>query len=128
MDRSSAAFRLLEYCIRPFVRGNWFGCSLQKNLGFPQPIMKSTKVLMATPQGRRLGYHTTEQVSNQEPQDSRPCVLTTTLLGGSLVWLFSPAWDAVKLTMPGGWLHLSFRCRRPYQFRSDDGSCSRTNA
>ena len=37
---------------------------------------------MATPQGRRLGYHTPEQVSNQEPPDSRPCVLTTTLLGG----------------------------------------------
>ena len=33
---------------------------------------------MATPQGRRLGYHTPEQVSNQEPPDSRPCVLTTT--------------------------------------------------
>ena len=37
---------------------------------------------MATPQGRRLGYHTPEQVWNQEPPDSRPCVLTTTLLGG----------------------------------------------
>ena len=33
---------------------------------------------------------------------------------GSLVWLFSPAWDAVKLTLPGGWLHLSFRGHRPY--------------
>ena len=28
---------------------------------------------------------------------------------GSLVWLFSPAWDAVKLILPGCWLHLSFR-------------------
>ena len=37
---------------------------------------------MATPQGRRLGYHAPEQVSNQEPPDSRPCVITTTLLGG----------------------------------------------
>ena len=37
---------------------------------------------MTTLQGRRLGYHTTEQVSNQEPPDSRPCVLTTTLSGG----------------------------------------------
>ena len=27
---------------------------------------------MATPQGRRLGYHTPEQVSNPEPPDSRP--------------------------------------------------------
>ena len=36
---------------------------------------------MATPQGRRLGYHTPKQVSKQEPPDSRPCVLTTTLLG-----------------------------------------------
>ena len=39
-------------------------------------------------------------------------------------FLFSPAWDAVKLTLPGGWLHLSFRGHRPYRFRSDDGSCS----
>ena len=38
---------------------------------------------MATPQGRSLGYHTPEQVSNQEFPDSRPFVLvTTTLLGG----------------------------------------------
>ena len=37
---------------------------------------------MATPQGRYLGYHTLEQVSNQEAPDSRPCMLTTTLLGG----------------------------------------------
>ena len=46
----------------------------------------------ATPhvQGRRRlgpGYHTSEQVSNQEPPDSRPsaCVLTTTLLRGGQV-------------------------------------------
>ena len=37
---------------------------------------------MATPQGRRLGYRTPEQVSDPEPPDSRPCVLTTSLLGG----------------------------------------------
>ena len=29
-----------------------------------------------------------------------------------------------KLTLPGGWLHLSFRGHRPYRFRSDDGNCS----
>ena len=53
------------------------------------------------------------------------------------VWLFGwlcvcvcmyvcllPAWDAVKLNLPGGWLHLSFRSHRPYRFRSDDGNCS----
>ena len=34
------------------------------------------------------------------------------------------AWDAVKLTLPGGWLHLSFRGHRPYRFRSNDGNCS----
>ena len=51
-----------------------------KTWGFPSQFIKSTKVLMATPQGRRLGYHTPEQVSNQEPPDSRPGVLTTTLL------------------------------------------------
>ena len=33
--------------------------------GFPSH--QSTKVLKATPQGRRLGYHAPEQVSNQEP-------------------------------------------------------------
>ena len=48
----------------------------------PANLFKSTKVLKATPQGRRLGYHAPEQVSNQEPPDSRPCVFTTTLLGG----------------------------------------------
>ena len=31
---------------------------------------------------------------------------------------------AIKLTLPGGWLHLSFRGHRPYQFRSYDGNCS----
>ena len=45
-----------------------------KTWGFPSQFIKSTKVLMATPQGRRLGYHTPKQVSNQEPPDSRPCV------------------------------------------------------
>ena len=30
-------------------------------------------------------------------------------VNGSLVWLFFPAWDAIKLTLPGVWLHLSFR-------------------
>ena len=34
------------------------------------------------------------------------------------------AWDAIKLTLPGGWLHLSFRGHRPFQFRGDDGNYS----
>ena len=51
-------------------------------------------------------------------------ILDTIVCSGSLVWLFSPAWDAVKLTLPGAWLHLSFRGHRPYRFRSDDGNCS----
>ena len=51
-------------------------------------------------------------------------ILDTMVCSGSLVWLFSPAWDAVKLTLPGGWLHLSFRGHRPYRFRSDDCICS----
>ena len=46
--------------------------------------------------------------------------LDTIVCLGSLVWLFSPAWDAVKLILPGFWLHLSFRGHRPYRFRSDD--------
>ena len=45
-------------------------------------LFTSSKVSMATPHGRRLGYHTPEQVSNPESLDSRPCELTTTLLGG----------------------------------------------
>ena len=32
---------------------------------------------------------------------------------GSLVWLFSPAWDAIELVLSGGWLDLSFRGHRP---------------
>ena len=36
-------------------------------------------------------------------------ILGTIVCSGSLVWLFSPAWDAVKLSLPGCWLHLSFR-------------------
>ena len=51
-----------------------------KNLEIPQPIyFDPNKVfkLMAKPKGRRPGYHTTEQVSNPQPPDSRPCVLTT---------------------------------------------------
>ena len=51
----------------------------KKTWGFPSQFIRSTKVFMATPQGRRLGYHTPEQVSNQGPPDSRPGVLTTTL-------------------------------------------------
>ena len=51
-------------------------------------------------------------------------ILDRIVCSGSLVRLFSPAWDAVKLTLPGGWLHLSFRGHWPYQFRSDDGNCS----
>ena len=52
-------------------------------------------------------------------------LLDTIVCSGSLVWLFSQAWDAVKLTLPGCWLHLSFRGHWPYQFRSDDGNCSK---
>ena len=52
---------------------------------------------MATPQGRRLGYHTPEQVSNPEPPDSRPCVLTTTLLGGTFA-----DWESESVVPPPG--------------------------
>ena len=51
-------------------------------------------------------------------------ILDTIVCPGSLVWLFSPAWDAVKLILPGFWLRLSFGGHWPYQFRSDDSSCS----
>ena len=51
-------------------------------------------------------------------------ILDTIVCSWSLVWLFSPARDAVKLILPGCWLHLSFRGYRPYRFRSDDCSCS----
>ena len=55
-------------------------------------------------------------------------ILDTTVRSGSFVWLFSQAWDAVKPTLPGDWPYLSFRGHWPYRVRSDDGSCSRTNA
>ena len=55
--------------------------------GFPCQFIKSTKVLVARTyhKGAAWGttqWHTPEQVSNQEPPDSRPGVSTTTLLGG----------------------------------------------
>ena len=64
-----------------------------KTWGFPSQFIQinqgvnghTTRAPPGAPQGRRLGYHTPEQVSNPEPPDSRPCVLTTTLLGTSLV-------------------------------------------
>ena len=55
--------KALRECERRFVMK-------KKTLGFPSQLFKSTKVLMATAQGRHLGYHTPEQVSNQEPRDS----------------------------------------------------------
>ena len=48
----------------------------------PANVFQSTKGLMATPQGRRLGYRTPEQVSNPEPPDSRPCVNHYATRGG----------------------------------------------
>ena len=50
-------------------------------------------------------------------------ILDTIVCSEPLVSLFSPAWIAVKVTLPGGWLHLSFRVHRPYLFRSDDCNC-----
>ena len=57
--------------------------SLRKTWGFPGQFIQINQGVKGntTPQGRRLRYHTPEQVSNQEPPDSRPCVLTTTLFG-----------------------------------------------
>ena len=60
---------------------------------------------MATPQGRRLGNRTPEQVSNQEPPDSRPCILTTTVLGG-IKWGYhrvSPDRCVTLATPPWPW-------------------------
>ena len=51
-------------------------------------------------------------------------ILDTIVCSGSLVWLFSPAWDAFKLTLPGFWLHVSFCGHWPYRFKSNDGKCS----
>ena len=53
-------------------------------------------------------------------------ILDTIVCLGSLVWLFSPVWNIVKLTLPGGCLHLSFLGHWPYWFRSNDSSCSRS--
>ena len=51
-------------CARVYIytRGCTTGC---KTWGFPSQFMKSTKVLMATPQGRRLGYHAPWQSKSQ---------------------------------------------------------------
>ena len=43
------------------------------------------------------------------------------------IWLVSPAWDAVELTLQG-WLHFSVHGLRPYWFKSNYSCCSRTNA
>ena len=67
------------------ARGAYQRCGCVKLGDSPAKIIESTKVLMATPQGCRLGYRTPEQVSNPEPLDSRICVLTTTLGGGVMV-------------------------------------------
>ena len=72
-DRS---LRLLAFLF-PFSSSPKLGVSLRLANLLNQPR------LMATPQGRSLGYHTPEQVSNQEPPDSGPGVLTTMLLGGA---------------------------------------------
>ena len=52
-------------------------------------------------------------------------ILDTIVCSGSLAWLFFLAWDAVKLILPGCWLHLSFRGHWPYWFRSDNGTYSK---
>ena len=79
----AAAGRIMESsCPCPGPESLW---PFQNTWDFPSQFIKSTKVLMATSQGRRLGYHTTEQVSNPEPPDSRLCVLTTTRLGRFIV-------------------------------------------
>ena len=57
------------------------GLQARKTWGFPSQFIQINQGVKATPQGRRLGYNAPEQVSNQEPPDSRPGVLTTTLHG-----------------------------------------------
>jgi hypothetical protein len=47
--------------------------STLRNLGIPQPIYESTRGLWPHYKSDALGV-TPERVSNQEPQDSRPCV------------------------------------------------------
>ena len=89
---------------------------------------------MPTPQGRRIlirfddGSHNTALLPWFLLKIRSVWILDLTIHSGSLVWLFSPAWDAVKFTLPGDWLQLSFRGHWLYRFRSDDGSCSRTHA
>ena len=53
------------------------------------------------------GYHTPEQVSNSEPLSSRPCVSTTTLLGGvNVVFCFGEmAPIAAKMVLDKGKLN-----------------------
>ena len=52
-------------------------CGLQLKLGdSPGNLFNSSKVLMASRQGRRLGYHKPEQASNPESRLSTRCLET----------------------------------------------------
>ena len=61
-------------------------------------------------------------------------MLDIIVCSGPLVWLFSPAWDTIKLALKF-WFHLPFRGHWPYRLRSNNWyrlrsnnwSCSRTN-
>ena len=54
----------------------------RRTLRIPRPIHHINQGVNGRTARAPPGYHTAEQVSNPEPLDSRPCVLTTTLLGG----------------------------------------------
>ena len=54
----------------------------RRTWGFPDPFDQINQGVNGHATRAPPGYHTPEQVSNPEPLDSLPCVLTTTLLGG----------------------------------------------
>ena len=67
--------------------------SSDSDKSFPSQFIKPTKVLRATPQGRRRGGGavkgggtTPKQVSNPAPPDSRPCVLNRGDIKRTLPW------------------------------------------
>ena len=68
--RTAVAYYFPSFASRSAARVEFVSRCFGKTWGFPSQFIESTKVLMATPQGRRLGYHMPEQVSNQEPPDS----------------------------------------------------------
>ena len=94
--------------------------SLQQKLRCILRALNQMILSSATPGARRAHVELKDEgrMPHQGEGGQAPAarnLTPTTVCSGSLVWLFSPIWDAVpawdafKLTLQGGWFHLSFR-------------------